>query len=287
MRDGERRRERTGVGARSLFGEHFVLDLREGFPACTTKTLFFSSVRAEVAAFIQGAETLEEFHAMGCRVWDRNAEAWKGARFPGDVGRIYGVQWRRWRWCEPKPTGSTPDGFPAFHTHELDQLRNLVEGIRRDPHGRRHIVTMWNPGELDAMCLPPCPVMFQCFASDDVQATEPDETPLQAGSLDMAVHQRSCDLFLGLPFDVAGYALLLSLIAREVGRSPRALHFHIGDAHVYANHFAQAEEACSREPRDAPRLALSDGGGLFGFLPGDAALEGYAPHPAIPAPMNV
>lgn len=295
LRWGEPRQDRTGVGTRALFGLGFRVDLRQGFPAVTTKKLHFAQVAAELSAFVAGAETLAEFNRVGCTIWDANAsaEAWKvNQRFPGDVGRIYGVQWRRWR--------SVLAGRELHDNPELvevDQLRRLVEGIRLDPHGRRHVVTAWNPGELEQMCLPPCHVGFQCFASDEgkgflevhaVGSREPaqvETTP--RGSLDLAVHLRSLDLFLGMPFDVASYALLLHLLARETGRAARHLVLTAGDAHVYNNHAAQAAEVLSREPMPLPRLAFAAGTGLFGFLPADARLEGYVSHPPVSAPLNV
>lgn len=268
---GERRNDRTGKGTRALFGMQERFDLRAGFPACTTKKLHVAPVFGEVAAFLVGAERLEDFHRMGCGFWDGNASApaWKERqRFPGDVGRIYGAQWRRWR-------SAMVDGN-SVGMRETDQLRLLVKGLQADPHGRRHVVTCWQPGELDMMCLPPCHLMFQCFASD------------QGGEwLDLQFTMRSLDLFLGMPADVAHYALLAHLIGREVGRRPRFLLISVGDAHVYLNHAEQVEEVRRRPLRPLPELELSPGARLFGFLPEDASLRDYDPHPALPAPLNV
>lgn len=278
LADGEPRSDRTGVGTQALFGRALEFDLREGFPAVTTKRLGFGQVRAELAAFLAGAQSLAEFHEKGCSIWDANGLApyWR-PKSEGDLGRIYGVQWRRWRSCKADGGGS------ALACRETDQLANLVAGLRRDPHGRRHLVTAWNPGELDDVCLPACHVLFQAYASDGAGAPG-------RGWLDLAVYMRSVDLFIGLPFDVASYALLQHLICRSLGdeRRPRHLRFFLGDAHVYRNHEAQAVQALSRGPLALPRLALADGcPGVLGFEPGQAWLEGYECHAAIAAPMNV
>lgn len=267
---GERRHDRTGAGTRALFGMLKRFDLRNGFPACTTRRIPFAGIAGELAAFLQGAETLEQFNKMGCNFWDKNASApsWKERqRFPGDVGRLYGPQWRRWR-------SVMVDG-DSVGMRETDQLKLTVKGLQADPHGRRHLVVTWQPGELDQMCLPPCNVMFQFFASD------------QGGRwLDMQFHMRSLDLFLGMPADVASYALLLHLVGHEVGRRPRFLLMSAGDAHIYLNHKEQVEQIMSRTQRALPQLDLSPGARLFGFLPEDASLRDYDPHPALPAPLN-
>jgi thymidylate synthase len=300
LQNGEPRRDRTGVGTRALFGAQCRFDLRDGFPAVTTKRLHFRQVAAELSAFIAGAETLAEFNQAGCTLWDANASApaWKERqRFPGDVGRIYGVQWRRWRSVDPESTWDRSRQYERVGMLEVDQLSRLVDGLRADPHGRRHVVTAWNPGELGHMCLPPCHVMFQCFASDETSPTHPS-----IGSLDLCFHMRSLDLFLGMPFDVASYALLAHLLARETGRRARHLVMTAGDAHVYNNHRAQVQTVLEREHFPPPELVLAASeprrvgvlqdleilsGGLFGFLPDDARLDGYESHPSVPAPLNV
>lgn len=278
--DGEPRQDRTGVGTRAVFGAQAEFDLRDGFPACTTKRLGFGQVRAELAAFLVGADSLAQFNALGCTLWDANASApgWvERQRFPGDVGRIYGAQWRDWR---------SVDAY-AMQRGDLimvstDQVRRVVNDIKREPHGRRHVVTAWNPGELGSMCLPPCHVMWQCFASD-----EGADEQHPRGSLDLEFRMRSLDVFLGMPFDVASYALLLCLLAKETGRRPRRLLMTSGDTHLYRNHIGQAEVAMARTPRALPALTLREGASPFAFMPDDAELVGYDPHPAVPAPMNV
>jgi thymidylate synthase len=293
LQNGEPRQDRTCVGTRALFGAQCRFDLRDGFPAVTTKRLHFRQVAAELSAFIAGAESLAEFNGVGCTLWDANASApaWQERqRFPGDVGRIYGVQWRRWR---SVLAGRELRSNPEFV--EVDQLRQLVDGLRTDPHGRRHVVTAWNPGELGQMCLPPCHIGFQCFASDETSPAH-----LSHGSLDLCFHMRSLDLFLGMPFDVASYALLAHLLAHETGRRARYLVMTAGDAHVYNNHRAQVETVLARERFEPPELVLAaaeprrvgtlrdfEKGALFGFLPDDARLEGYESHPSVPAPLNV
>lgn len=277
---GEPRNDRTGIGTRALFGVQARFDLRDGFPAVTTKRLAFGQVRAELAAFLRGAETLAEFNALGCTIWDANASApeWKERqRFPGDVGRIYGVQWRRWRSYRYPNTEGNDD-----NCHEVDQIKALLDGLQAQPHGRRHVVTTWNPGELDVMCLPPCHVGFQCFASDDGKSEAHPR-----GSLDLEFRMRSLDVFLGMPFDVASYALLLHLLARETGRQARHLLMTSGDTHLYNNHAAQVETVLARKPFFRPALRLGNGARLMAFLPEDAGLSDYVSHPAVPAPMNL
>lgn len=261
--EGEVRTDRTGVGTRSIFGlsAKFV-NTPDSFPAVTTKQLAVRQCFGEMASFLQGADNLDQFHANGCAVWDGNANSsyWK-PREPGDVGRIYGVQWVDWRSYH-------------FGGHKsTNQLQMLVEGLKKDPTSRRHIVTAWNPGELDQMCLPPCHIFFQCYVSN--------------GELDLQVYMRSVDLVLGLPFDIAGYALLQHLIAREVNLEPRRLLFQFGDAHVYLNHSEAVETILGRGTYPPPRLELDSNAGLFDFHPTQARLANYAPWPAVKAELNV
>ncbi len=279
LRDGERRNDRTGIGTKSLFGASVSFDLRIAFPAVTTKQLAFGQVASELAAFIAGAEALDEFHAHGCKIWDGNAEAWRGARKPGDVGRIYGVQWRRWRSMQyVDDEGNTVPRMletGAAEHREIDQLANLVEGLRKDPQSRRHIITAWNPGELDQMCLPPCHTMMQFYVSGGQW-------------LDLRFDMRSVDLFLGWPFDVASYALLLHLVAREVKLQPRYVHMSMGDAHVYINHLAQVAEVLSREPLpQRATLLLSKDASLFSFEAMQASLMNYKHCGPVSAPLNI
>lgn len=277
LRFGEPRSDRTGVGTLALFGEMLTFDNRTAFPAVTAKKLAFGQVKAELAAFLHGYQTLEEFHSVGCHIWDGNggSDYWKPRqRKEGDLGRIYGVQWRDW-------TSATYHGAGTDSpTIVIDQLRGLVDGIRRDPHGRRHLVTAWNPGELDQMCLPPCHVMFQAFVSERHFQDQPQQ-------VDLLVTMRSVDLFLGLPFDIASYALLQRLLAQTLGLAPGLLHFSLGDAHVYKNHLEQVATVLAREEMDGPGLWLEHTADVFSFMPDQAELVGYKSHPAVPAPLNV
>ena len=277
LQQGVNRKDRTGVGTLALFAEVIKVKNSTSFPAVTTKQLAFKQCMAEMACFIRGNHSLHAFHHFGCNVWDGNGNdpRWvnkpadqRGPKFEGDLGRIYGVQWRDWQSDGGKWPGGEEKGPVS-----TDQLRELVEGLRNDPFGRRHLVTAWNPGELGQMCLPPCPVLFQCFRTE--------------ARLDMAVYQRSCDLFLGLPFDIAGYAILQRLIAREVGISSGELTFFLGDAHIYLNHIEQVGEVLNRKPTKAPSILIDDAATLWDFEPAQAKLYDYLPHPPIQAPLNV
>lgn len=261
---GERRTDRTGVGTLSLFGLSAEFDNESSFPAVTAKRLAFGQVKAELACFLHGLHKLTDFHAMGCKIWDANGTApyWK-PRFEGDLGRIYGVQWRDWVSVDRRGRDR--------HT---DQLSDLIAGLQADPNSRRHVVTALNPGEMDAMCLPPCHVLWQAYVRGHAV-------------LDMRVDMRSVDLFLGLPFDVASYALLQRLIARDVGLRPGRLVFQLGDAHVYLNHVEQARTVLGRAPRMPPDLLLAERTSTLSFMPADAELVGYVCHETVAAPMNV
>lgn len=268
LRHGQRRYDRTGVGTLALFGESVTFDNRNEFPAVTTKKLGFEQMAAELACFLKGARSLEEFHKLGCTIWDGNgnAEYWlPRAEFDGDLGRIYGVQWRDWRSIDP-----------AGEETITDQLVNLVNGMIKEPHGRRHVVTALNPGELDQMCLPPCHLFFQCFIGN-------------SGQLDMTVYMRSVDVFLGLPFDVASYALLQRLIVQTLGGEAKSgfLTFFLGDTHLYLNHLEQAETVLAREACPAPRLHLDRSATIFNFHPSQASLDQYSYHGVVAAPLNV
>ena len=272
MRDvlthGETRNDRTGTGTRSLFGTALRFNLMLGFPAVTTKRLAFKQVAAELACFLNERETLDEFHTEGCTVWDGNAkaESWVQSpkcRFPGDVGRHYGLQWRSW---------GGPDGSA------IDQLGNAVRVLRNDPYSRRAVVSAWNPEELDAVCLPPCHTMFQ-FSVRDIASGEPQ--------VDCAVTMRSVDVFLGMPFDIASYALLTHLVANELDVLPGHVFFSFADTHIYTNHIDQCHKQLALPPRPLPVLRLTEGAGINNFYASLATLSGYDPHPPIPGELNV
>lgn len=258
--NGENRPDRTGIGTKSLFGLNLELsNTSNSFPAVTTKKLAVRQCFGELAAFLEGAENLEVFHKHGCTIWDGNANAkyWQ-PRTEGDVGRIYGAQWREWR---------SEDTI-------VDQLADLISSLQKDPYSRRHLVTAFNPGELHLSCLPPCHVMFQCYVSNRLH-------------LDLQVTMRSVDLFLGLPFDIASYALLQRLIAKEIGLQSRRLVFTFGDAHIYNNHLDAVGLALSRKPLKPPHLYLEPGSSIFKFKPAEARLINYVHYDAIKADLNV
>jgi thymidylate synthase len=293
LSSGTERGDRTGTGTLSVFGMQQRYNLAAGFPAVTTKKLAWKSVVSELLWFIEGSGDEKRLREIlhGSRettkgtIWTANATAdyWKKhARFDGDLGRVYGVQWRHWRTVKNTKAGSFKDDFGNYYSSasagiqeiEIDQLRSLIEGIRRDPHGRRHILSSWNPGELDAMALPPCHVMAQFYVAD--------------GKLSCQMYQRSCDMFLGVPFNIASYSLLTAMIAQvcdlEVGEFVHVL----GDAHIYLNHVDQVKEQLSREPLPAPRLWLNpDIKDITKFTMDDIRLEGYESHDSIAAPMAV
>lgn len=279
---GVRRPDRTGIGTLSMFGLSATFDNAHSFPAVTAKHLAFGQVKAELACFLAGHDNLSGFHAMGCTIWDGNGNAgyWK-PRQPGDLGRIYGVQWRDWQAVGPDRNPGSGNYEPEVRY--VDQLKGLVDGLRKDPYGRRHLVTAWNPGELDQMCLPPCHVMFQCY----VEPLPSEGVADLSLVMHMRVDMRSVDLFLGLPFDVASYALLQRLICKECGLLSGYLVFQLGDAHIYLNHLVQVNEVLCRAPLPPPRLELSAEASPFSFLPDQAKLVGYTHRGAVPAPLNV
>jgi thymidylate synthase len=257
---GVQRLDRTGIGTRALFGEQLKLDNSLRFPAVTTKKLFMEQCMAELSAFLKGATMLEEFHKEGCTIWDANAAApsWTNKGYaPGYVGRIYGAQWRGW----------------IGGGKLIDQMAELIYGLKASPHSRRHVVTAYNPGELDQMCLPPCHLMFQCFVHDN--------------TLSMMVYMRSVDVFLGLPFDIASYAVLQRLIAQTVGMKTNTLTFALGDTHLYNNHAAQVEIVLGRDPLQEPLLKLDPEATVFNFSANMVELVNYQHHGVVKAPMNV
>jgi thymidylate synthase len=262
LETGDDRIDRTKVGTRNIFGQQLRFDLAQGFPAVTTKKLAFKQVVAELLWFLTGSSNNNELNALGCHIWDANATAdyWAPkAKFPGDLGRVYGVQWRSWQ---------TKDG--KF----IDQLGEVVERIKTNPYDRRLIVSAWNPGELDQMALPPCHVMFQFFVSK--------------GKLSLQMYQRSADMFLGVPFNIASYALLTHLVAQVTGLQVGEFVHALGDTHIYLNHIEQVKEQLSRKPYPLPKLWLNPKcKNLEDFTMDDIKLEGYQSHPSIKAPMAV
>lgn len=254
MENGSERSDRTGVGTIGVFGAQARFDLREFFPLLTTKKLHTRSIIYELLWFLRGDTNIKFLNENRVSIWDEWADK------DGNLGRVYGAQWRDWR---------APDG------RHIDQIKNLVEGIRKDPFGRRHIVSAWNPGELDKMALPPCHALFQFYVSPD-------------GGLSCQLYQRSADLFLGVPFNIASYALLTMMVAQVCGLKPREFVHTFGDLHIYKNHLDQVREQLSREPRALPKMKLNpDRRELDEFVYEDFTLEGYDPHPTIKAPIAV
>ncbi|MCP4661455.1 MAG: thymidylate synthase [bacterium] len=250
---GTLKSDRTGTGTRSLFGYQMRFDLAGGFPLVTTKRVHLKSIVHELLWFLRGETNIASLHEHGVTIWDEWADA------NGELGPIYGCQWRSW----PRPDGG-----------HIDQIAEVVERIRTEPDSRRLIVSAWNVADLEAMALPPCHTLFQFYVAD--------------GRLSCQLYQRSADLFLGLPFNIASYALLTLMVAQVSGLKPGELVHSLGDVHVYLNHFEQADRQLGRSPRPLPRMHLEPTRqSLFDFRYEDFRLEGYDPHPSIRAPIAV
>jgi thymidylate synthase len=245
--------DRTGTGALSLFGAQMRFDLEDGFPLLTTKKLHVKSIVHELLWFLQGSTNVRYLNEHGVSIWNEWADA------NGELGPVYGRQWRSW---------PAPDG------RHIDQIANVVEGLKRDPDSRRHIVCAWNVGELDKMALPPCHCLFQFYVGQ--------------GRLSCQLYQRSADMFLGVPFNIASYALLTLMMAQVTGLKPGEFVHTFGDVHLYLNHLDQAAEQLKRTPRALPRMEINpEITSLFDFAYEDFKLVGYDPHPAIRAEVAV
>jgi thymidylate synthase len=245
--------DRTGTGTLSLFGHQMRFDLAQGFPALTTKKLHLRSIVHELLWFLAGDTNIGYLRENKVRIWDEWADD------EGELGPIYGYQWRSW----PAPDGG-----------KIDQLAQLVDDLRRDPHSRRHIVSAWNVADLDRMALPPCHTLFQFWVGD--------------GRLSCQLYQRSADVFLGVPFNIASYALLTMMVAQACELEAGEFVHTLGDAHLYLTHLEQARLQLGREPRALPRMRLNpEVRSLFDFRFADFELEGYDPHPSIKAPIAV
>lgn len=245
--------DRTGVGTRSVFGYQMRFNLAEGFPLVTTKKLHIRSIVHELLWFLSGSSNIKYLHDNGVSIWDEWADE------NGDLGPVYGVQWRSW---------PAPDG------RKIDQISNLIEGIKKNPDSRRHLVVAWNPADVDKMALPPCHCLFQFYVAN--------------GKLSCQLYQRSCDIFLGVPFNIASYSLLTHMVAQQCDLEVGDFVWTGGDCHIYKNHFEQVELQLSRTPRAYPKLVISrKPSSIFDYKFEDFVIEGYDPWPHIKAPIAV
>ena len=252
LENGVRRDDRTGTGTLGVFGRQMRFDLSKGFPILTTKKLHLRSIIVELLWFLRGETNIRWLKDNGVRIWDEWADA------EGELGPVYGKQWRSW---------TAPDG------RVIDQIERLIHGLKTNPNSRRHIVTAWNPADVDDMALPPCHCLFQFFVAD--------------GKLSCQLYQRSADVFLGVPFNIASYALLTLMLAQVVGLEPGDFVHTFGDAHLYLNHLEQAELQLTREPLALPTMRIAPRADLFAFELSDFALEGYEAWPHIKAAVAV
>ena len=253
LRKGTRKSDRTGTGTFSVFGHQMRFDLAEGFPLVTTKKLHVKSIVYELLWFLRGDTNIKYLNDHGVSIWNEWADD------DGELGPVYGYQWRSW---------------PSLDGRKIDQIANVVRLLKMSPDSRRHIVSAWNPADVDEMALPPCHCLFQFYVAD--------------GRLSCQLYQRSADIFLGVPFNIASYALLTQMMAQVVGLKPGDFVHTLGDAHLYVNHVGQANEQLKRAPRPLPTMSLNPkAGDLFGFTFEDFTLTGYNPHPHIAAKVAV
>jgi thymidylate synthase len=253
LEHGTRREDRTGTGTLSVFGHQMRFNLEEGFPLLTTKKVHLKSIIHELIWFLKGETNISYLKENGVTIWDEWADE------KGNLGPVYGSQWRSW---------------PAADGRHIDQITQVIEQIQKNPTSRRLIVSAWNVGELDKMALPPCHAFFQFYVAD--------------GKLSCQLYQRSADIFLGVPFNIASYAILTMMIAQVTGLKPGDFVHTLGDTHLYLNHVEQAQLQLTREPRALPKMKLNPAvRSIFDFKYADFTLEGYDPHPAIKAPIAV
>ena len=253
LENGTDRGDRTGTGTRGVFGRQLRFDLAAGFPLLTTKKVHLKSIIIELLWFLRGDSNVKWLQDQGVTIWDEWADA------EGELGPVYGKQWRSWE---------TRDG------REIDQIASVVQSLKANPNSRRHVVSAWNPGEVEQMALPPCHCLFQFFVAD--------------AKLSCQLYQRSADVFLGVPFNIASYALLTQMVAQVTGYQPGEFVHTFGDVHLYSNHFEQARLQLSRTPYPAPTMQLNFAvKDIFGFAYEDFSLQNYQSHPAIKAPIAV
>ncbi len=250
---GVEKKDRTGVGTISTFGYQMRYNLQEGFPVLTTKKLHLRSIIYELLWFLKGETNIQYLHDNGVSIWDEWADP------QGNLGPIYGYQWRSW---------------PAADGRHIDQVSQLIGSLKNNPDSRRHIISAWNVGEIDKMALPPCHVLFHFYVAN--------------GKLSCQLYQRSADIFLGVPFNIASYSLLLMMVAQVTGLEPYEFVHTLGDAHIYLNHLEQVKLQLSREPRQLPVMKINPSvTSIFDFHYEDFQLEGYDPHPHIKAPIAI
>jgi thymidylate synthase len=253
LKNGIRKQDRTGTGTISVFGYQMRFDLREGFPLLTTKKLHFKSILHELLWFISGDTNIKYLNDNGVRIWDKWADE------NGNLGPVYGYQWRSW---------------PTDGDRKIDQLGDVIKSIKSSPDSRRHIISAWNPGEIEKMALPPCHILFQFYVGN--------------GELSCQLYQRSCDIFLGVPFNIASYSLLTMMVAQVTGLKPGEFIHTLGDAHIYLNHLDQVRLQLSREPLKLPEVKLNPSvTDLFNFRFEDIALKNYVSHPGIKGEISV
>ncbi len=253
LKNGIRKQDRTGTGTFSVFGYQMRFDLREGFPLLTTKKLHFKSIIHELLWFISGDTNIKYLNDNGVRIWDEWADG------NGNLGPVYGCQWRSW---------------PAADNRRIDQLADVIRSIKSAPDSRRHIVSAWNPGEIEKMALPPCHILFQFYVGK--------------GELSCQLYQRSCDVFLGVPFNIASYSLLTMMMAQVTGLKPGEFIHSLGDAHIYLNHVDQVKLQLTREPFRPPQVKLNPSvNDLFNFRFNDFELKNYVSHPGIKGEISV
>jgi len=253
LKNGVEKKDRTGTGTVSVFGYQMRFDLAEGFPVLTTKKLHLRSIIHELLWFISGETNIKYLKDNGVKIWDEWADP------EGNLGPVYGYQWRSW---------------PAADGRKIDQLVNVIESIKRSPDSRRHIVSAWNVGEIEKMALPPCHVLFQFYVAN--------------GKLSCQLYQRSCDIFLGLPFNIASYSLLTLMVARVCGLKPGEFIHTLGDAHIYLNHIDQVKLQLTREPYPLPEIVINpETRDILKFSIEDFSLAGYTAHPHIKGDISV
>ena len=256
LMEGNLKNDRTGTGTISLFGQQMRFDLAKGFPLLTTKRVFFKGIAYELLWFLKGSSNVHWLQEHNVHIWGEWADE------NGDLGPVYGVQWRSW----PAPTADDPD-------RTIDQISNVLELIKHNPDSRRMVVTAWNPAEVENMALPPCHALFQFYVAD--------------GRLSCQLYQRSCDMFLGVPFNIASYSLLTMMMAQQAGLEPGEFVWTGGDCHIYDNHVEQVLEQLSREPYPYPRMEIRKADSLFDYQYSNFHIADYRYHPTIKAPIAV